>query len=56
MRLLETNENDAVESPTPRDDKGSMPHRNTFNPTMDLTTVRARRRLSTCGKPVAIGL
>ena len=37
MRLFETNENEAVDSPTPRDDEPKMPHCNINNPMMELT-------------------
>ena len=56
MRLFETNENEAIDSPTPRNNEAKMPHCKIYNPMMELTTVRARERLCTYGKPVTIGL
>ena len=56
MRLFETNENEAIDSPTPRNNEAKMPHCNIYNPMMELTTVRARERVCTYGTPVASAL
>ena len=56
MRLFETNENEAIDSPTPRDYEAYMPHYKIYNPMMELPTVRARERVCTYGIPVAISL
>ena len=42
MRLFKTNENEAIDSPTPRNNEAKMPHCKIYNPMMELTTVRAR--------------
>ena len=59
MRLFETNENEAVEFPTPRNDEAKTFHFNIkiYNPVMELTTVRAQERVyvPTYGTLVAIG-
>ena len=47
IRLFETNENEAIDSPSPRNIEAKMPHRKIYNPMMELTTVRARGRLPT---------
>ena len=41
----ETNENEAIDSPTPRNNEAKMPHCKIYNPMMELTTVRARERV-----------
>ena len=56
MRLFETNENEAIDSPTPRSNGAEMPHCKIYNPIMELITARARERVRTYGIPVAIGL
>ena len=56
MRLFETNGNEALDSPTPRNIEALTPHCKIYNPMMELTTVRARKRVCTYGIPVAIGL
>ena len=56
MRLFETNENEAIDSPTSRSNEAKMPHCKIYDHTTELTTVRARERVCTYGIPVAIGL
>ena len=56
MRLFETNENEAIDSPTPRNNEAKMPYCKIYNPMMELTIARARERVCTYGIPVAIGL
>ena len=56
MRPFETNENEAIDSPTPRDNEAKLPHCKIYNPLTELTTVRARERVCTYGIPVKIGL
>ena len=56
MRLFETNENEAIDSPTPRNNEAKKPRCTIYNPMMELTTVRAWERVCTYGIPVAIGL
>ena len=57
MRLFETNENEAIDSPTPRNtNEAKIPHCKIYNSMMELTTVRARERVCTYDIPVAIGL
>ena len=56
MRLLETNENEAVDSPTPRIYEAKKPHCKIYNRMMELTTVRSREMVCTYGVQVAIGL
>ena len=36
MRLFETNENEAMDPPTPRDNEAKMPHCKMYNPMMEL--------------------
>ena len=45
MWLLEAHENEAIDSPTPRNNEAKMPHCKIYNPTVQLTTVRARERV-----------
>ena len=56
MRLYETNENEAIDSPAPRNNEVKMTHCTTYHPVMELTTVRARGRVCTYAIPVAIDL
>ena len=37
MRLFETNENEAIDSPTPRNNDAKMPHCEIYNPMTELT-------------------
>ena len=36
MRLFETNENEAIDSPTPRSNEAKMPHYKIHNPVMEV--------------------
>ena len=36
MRLFETNENEAIDSPTPRNNEDKIPHCKRYNPMMEL--------------------
>ena len=56
IRLFKTNETEATDSPTPRNNEAKMPHGKMYTPMVELTTVRARERVCTYGIPVAIGL
>ena len=56
MRLFETNENEAIDSPKPRNNEAKMPRCKTHHRMMELTAVRARERICIYGTPVAIGL
>ena len=47
---------EAVDSPTPLDYEAKMPHCRIYNTMTELTTVRGRERVSTCGILVEIGL
>ena len=38
MRLFETNENEAIDSATPRNNESKMPHCKIYNPMMELTS------------------
>ena len=51
-----SDENKAIDSPTPRSKEAKMPHCKIYNPMTELTIVRARERISAYGIPVAIGL
>ena len=42
MRLFETNENDAIDSPTPRDNEAKMHLCKIYNPMTELTTVELK--------------
>ena len=53
---IRNNENEAIDSPTPRNNEAKTPHCNMYNLVMELRTVRAQKRVCTCGTPVAIGL
>ena len=44
MRLFQSNENEGIDSPTTRNNEAKMPHCKIYNPLMELTTVRARKR------------
>ena len=44
MRLFETNEDEALDSPTPRDNEAQVPHCKIYNHMTELTSVRARER------------
>ena len=55
MRRFETNENEAIDSPTPRNE-AKTPYCKRYNPVMELTTVRARGQVCTYGIPVVIRL
>ena len=55
MRLLETNEHEAIDSPTPLNET-KTPHCERPNLVMELTTVGARGQVFTYGIPVAITL
>ena len=52
---IQKNEKEAIDTPTSRNNEAKMPHCKIYNPVMELTTVRARERVCTCGIPVAIG-
>ena len=56
MRLSETNENEAIDSPKPRDYEVKMPYCRIDNPMTELSPVRAREKVCTYGVLVAIGL
>ena len=56
IRQFETNENEGIDSPTPRNNEAKIPHCKIYNPMMELTVVRAGERVCTYGILVAIGL
>ena len=56
MRLFETIENEAMDSPTPRNEAKKPLCKRDDNPVVELTTVGARRRVCTYGLPEAFGL
>ena len=45
MGLYEANENEAIDTPTPRTNDAKAPHYNIYNPVMELTSLRARERV-----------
>ena len=55
MRLFETNGDEAIDSPTPRNE-AKTPYCKRYNPVMELTTVGARGQVCTYGIPVVIRL
>ena len=56
MRVFETNENEAIDSPTRQNNEAGMPHCKMYNPMVELTVVRARERVCANGIPVPIVL
>ena len=54
LRLFETNENEAKDVPTPRNE-AKTPHYKRYNP-VEITNVRDRGQMCTYELPTAIGL
>ena len=54
--VFKTNENEAIDCPTPRNNEAKMPHCKIYNPMTELKTVTARERVCTYGISVAFGL
>ena len=44
MRLFETNENEAIDSPTPRNNEAKITHCKMYNPMMELTNRESSRK------------
>ena len=57
MRLFETNQNEGIDSPTPRDNEARMPHCRMYNPIYDGARDRkSSRKGEYLDIPIAIGL
>ena len=56
MRLFETNGDEAIDSPTSRNNEAKTPHCKRCNPVVELTTVGARGQVCTYDISVTIGL